>query len=224
MSDHDKAVPQPTIDTATGEVCKVLLIRHGRSADVVPGSPESLDPPLHVDGVVQAESVGSRLSATHLAAVYSSHLRRAHDTAIAIAAHHGHNVEVHPELEEIRLGDWGGGEFRRRAAVRDPEFLAWAARGTWDGIPNGEGDAAFRSRVTDKINELAARHRGESIAVVVHGGVINAFIAHALGMSRTMWMVTENTSISIVNVGTETSSVVTVNDCQHLYDHVRSGA
>lgn len=222
MSEGSAPVPQPTLDTASGEVCRVLLIRHGRSADVVPGSPESVDPPLHVDGVRQATAVGERLSSSPLSAVYSSHLRRAHDTARAIARHHGLTVGVHPELEEVRLGDWGEGEFRRRAAARDPEFLAWAAQGTWDGIPNGEGDAPFRKRVSTKINELAASHIGETIAVVVHAGVINAFIAHSLKIPRTMWMVTENTSISIVNVGSESSSVVTVNDCHHLYDHASS--
>ena len=219
MTEGAAPVPQPTLDTASGDVCKVLLIRHGRSADVVPGSADSADPPLHLDGVSQAAALGVRLASAPLAAVYSSHLRRAHDTAVAVAIHHSLSVQVHPELEEVRLGDWGDGEFRRRAAMRDPEFMEWMARGTWDGIPNGEGDAPFRTRVSTKINELASRHIGESIAVVAHGGVINAFIAHALRIPRTMWMVTENTSISIVNVGTESSSVVTVNDCQHLYDH-----
>lgn len=219
MTDAGTPVPQPTLDTALGVVCTLLLIRHGRSADVVPGSHDSSDPPLHEEGVVQAAALGRRLAGSTLDAIYSSHLRRAHDTARAVAVHHDLDVEVHPELEEVRLGDWSHGEFRRRAAVRDPEFLAWAARGTWDGIPNGEGDKAFRERVSTKIDELAARHTGGTIAVVAHGGVINAYIAHVLQTPRTMWMVTDNTSISIVRVGSDSSSVVTVNDCQHLYDH-----
>ena len=114
------AVPQPTLDGSVGDGCRVLLIRHGRSADIVTGTPESIDPPLHVVGVEQAEAVGKRLSNAALSAVYSSHLLRAHDTAFAIAQHHDLPVHVHEELEEIRLGDWSHGEFRKRAAAMDP--------------------------------------------------------------------------------------------------------
>ena len=84
-------MPQPCLnrhlDGSVGDGCRVLLIRHGRSADIVPGTPESIDPPLHVVGVKQAEAVGKRLSNAALSAVYSSHLLRAHDTAFAIAQH-----------------------------------------------------------------------------------------------------------------------------------------
>lgn len=211
------SVPQPTLDGSVGDGCRVLLIRHGRSADIVPGSPESIDPPLHALGVTQAKAVADRLARTNLAAVYSSHLRRAFDTATAIAEKHGHDVRVHEDLEEVKLGDWGGGEFRRKAAIADPEFLEWSRGGTWDGIPNGEGDHAFRSRVVNRIKSLATKHRGETIAVVCHGGVINAYLAAALGTPRSLWMMVENTSITTVKIA-ETVSVLTLNDCAHLYD------
>ena len=152
--------------------------------------------------------------------MYSSHLLRAHNTAIAIATHHGLTVGVNEDLEEIKLGDWGHGEFRRRAATADPEFMEWTTRGTWDGIPGGEGDAVFRTRVTNAINSIASRHLGQTVAVVVHGGVINAYIAKMMGSDRTMWLTIENTSITIVKVGTTSSSIQTINDCQHLYDQV----
>jgi len=215
-----QAIAQPSLEMAVGEVCRILLIRHGRSDDVVPGSPESADPPLHAIGIEQASAVGQRLAGTTLHAVYSSHLLRAHNTAIAIATHHGLSVGVNEDLEEIKLGDWGHGEFRRRAAIADPEFMEWAIRGTWDGIPGGEGDAVFRTRVTNAINSIASQHLGQTVAVVVHGGVINAYIAKMMGSDRTMWLTIENTSITIVKVGTTSSSIQTINDCQHLYDQV----
>ena len=216
------SVPQPTLDPSVGDSCRVLLIRHGRSADIVPGSGESADPPLHEEGVRQAALLGQRLSKTRLDAVYSSHLLRASATAAEVARHHRLSVGVHNDLEEVRLGDWSNGEFRRRAAVQDPEFLAWRELGTWDGIPNGEGDEAFRTRISSRVNALAARHRGSTIAVVCHGGVINAFLAHALGTARSLWMMIENTSITTVNVS-DTVSVIGVNDCSHLYDILHAG-
>ncbi len=217
---NPKAVAQPTLEMTTGAVCRVLLIRHGRSADVVPGSPMSADPPLHQVGVQQAIAVGKRLAGTPLHAVFSSQLLRANSTAVAIAQHHGLDVIVNPDLEEVKLGDWSNGEFRRRAALADPDFIAWTTQGTWDGIPGGEGDAVFRARVTKAIHSTAQQHFGQTIAIVAHGGVINAFIAQILGSSRTMWFTIENTSITIVKVGTTSSSFQVINDCQHLYDQV----
>ena len=194
-----------------------MLIRHGRSADIVPGSPESADPQLHEIGKKQAQAVGNRLSKARIDAVYSSHLLRALHTAEAIASHHKLEVGVFEDLEEVRLGDWGNGEFRRRAATADPEYVKWAAIGRWDGIPNAEGDQNFRTRVSTRINALAAQHDGGCIAVVCHGGVINAYLAEMLGTHRSLWMMVENTSITTVKLS-ETPSVLTLNDCSHLYD------
>ena len=216
-SPDSTSVPQPTLDGSIGDGCRVLLIRHGRSADIVPGSPESTDPPLHELGKKQAIAVGNRLSQARIDAVYSSHLLRALHTAEAIASHHKLEVGVFEDLEEVRLGDWGNGEFRRRAATADPEYVKWAAIGRWDGIPNAEGDQNFRSRVSNRINALAAQHEGGCIAVVCHGGVINAYLAEMLGTQRSLWMMVENTSITTVKLS-ETPSVLTLNDCSHLYD------
>ena len=216
-STDSKSVPQPTLDGSIGDGCRVLLIRHGRSADIIPGSAESADPPLHEIGQKQAIAVGSRLAGAQIDAVYSSHLLRALHTAEAIASHHKLEVGVFEDLEEVRLGDWGNGEFRRRAATADPEYVKWAAIGRWDGIPNAEGDQNFRTRVSTRITSLAAQHDGGCIAIVCHGGVINAYVAEMLGTQRSLWMMVENTSITTIKVST-TSSVLTLNDCNHLYD------
>lgn len=212
-------VPQPTLHGTLSDGCRLLLIRHGRSADVVPGTPDAADPPLHPEGERQAAALGERLRSVRVDAVYSSHLRRAHDTAWQVALHHGLDVVVHEDLEEVRLGDWANGEFRRRAATADPEFVSWASTGTWDGIPNGEGDAAFRNRIAARMQRLAERHAGGCAAVVCHGGVINAYLAHILGTERSIWMMTENTSITTVRIA-ESVSILGLNDCQHLYDLV----
>jgi len=216
-SPDSTSVPQPTLDGSIGDGCRVLLIRHGRSADIVPGSSDSSDPPLHEIGQKQAIALGARLAGARIDAVYSSHLLRALHTAQAVASHHGLEVGVYEDLEEVRLGDWSNGEFRRRAATSDPEYLAWTERGTWDGIPNAEGDQNFRNRITSRINSLATQHEGGAIAVVCHGGVINAYVAAMLGTQRSLWMMVENTSITTIKLSA-IPSVLTLNDCSHLYD------
>lgn len=220
VPDSTAAVPQPTLRSAEADECQILLIRHGRSADVVPGSPESADPSLHPLGVEQATRLAARLSGMPLAAVHSSHLARALQTARPLAAERGLEVVVDPDLEEIRLGDWANGEFRRRAAVRDPEWVAWSRTGRWDGIPGCEGDDVFRTRLDRVIAPIAARHAGQSVAVVCHGGAIAAYLAHVLGTPRSLWLTVENTSVTVVRIGSAGPTVVTANDCHHLYDPV----
>jgi len=222
MSQHDptQTVPQPTLRAAESHECEVLLIRHGRSADVVPGSAESADPPLHDLGLVQAERLAVRLAGKMIHAVHSSHLARALQTAAPLAASRGLEVQVHPDLEEVRLGDWSNGEFRRRAAVQDPEWVAWSRTGRWDGIPGGEGDDAFRRRISTVVDGLAAGNRGRTIAVVAHAGSINAYIAEVMGIHRSLVCSIENTSITVVRVGEHGPTLVAANDCHHLYDPV----
>jgi broad specificity phosphatase PhoE len=220
--DSAQAVPQPTLRGALDvDSCEVLLIRHGRSADVVPGTPESADPPLHEIGRQQVAAMARRLGPLRLDGVYSSHLTRAMQTARPLADERGLELETHVDLEEIRLGDWGNGEFRRRASVADPEWLAWSLTGRWDGIPGCEGDDSLRTRVAASVALLADRHRGQRIAVVAHGGTINAYISHLLGAHRSLWMMVENTSITMVRLHELAGpTVVSINDCHHLYDPV----
>ncbi len=220
--DSTAAVPQPALHP-TGpdpEVTDLLLIRHGRSADIVPGSPESLDPPLHAEGVRQVAALTRRLAGRTIDAVYASHLMRAIETARPLAEERGLPVESIEDLQEVRLGDWGGGEFRRRAATADPEWVTWSRTGKWDGIPGGEGDAVFRSRVAAAIEAIALAHLGQTVAVVAHGGVINAYLADALGIERSLWLTVENTSISLVRVTPYGHHVVVAGDCHHVYDPV----
>jgi len=142
-------------------------------------------------------------------------------TATPLAESRGLSVGIDPELEEIRLGDWSNGEFRRRAAIRDPEWVAWSLTGRWDGIPGGEGDLSLRTRVVAAVDRIVAQHMGERVAVVAHGGAINAYLAHVLDIHRTMFMTVENTSITLVRMHRVIGpTVVTANDCHHLYDPV----
>jgi broad specificity phosphatase PhoE len=196
-----QAIPQPTVLVAVEGATEVLLIRHGRSADLAPGVIGPVDPPLPEEGVAQVAALARRLRSKELDAVSASNTRRTIDTALALAEPRGLPVVQVEDLQEVRLGDWGGSEFRRRAAVRDPEFLVFARSSRWDDIPSGEGDASLRSRVVHAVDAIAARHRTKCIAVVVHAGVINAYLAEKLGMHRSFFVNIENTSATVVHVG-----------------------
>ena len=124
---------------------EVLLIRHGRSADVVPGTPESQDPGLHEVGRAQAQALARRVSRASRSTPSTPPIwRSAIETARPLADARGLPVTVVEDLQEVLLGDWGEGEFRRRAAIGDPEFLAAMATGRWDAIPGAERDEDLR--------------------------------------------------------------------------------
>jgi probable phosphoglycerate mutase len=215
-------VPQPSLLVSELGGTELLLIRHGRSADVVPGAAESSDPELNEEGRRQAEVLASRLEPERkrIDAVYASDLRRASATARALAEPRSLKVHIRPALREVHLGDWERGEFRRRAAVRDPEWLAFAETGRWDNVPGSEGDDALRRRVGDCIEAIVAAHPDQIVAVVAHGGVINAYLAEITGNRRSFFAAIENTSVTLVRARRDLRTIVLVNDCSHLYDAV----
>jgi probable phosphoglycerate mutase len=211
-----QAVPQPTSLAPAEFTTELLLIRHGQSQDVVPGSEESLDPPLSEKGRDQAAKLARRLEPKHIDAVYASDLKRAVQTAEPL----GLPVTQRKELREVWLGDWERGEFRRRAHERDPEFQKFAEAGRWDLIPNSEGDSAFRARVSGAVNQILTEHAGQTVAVFCHGGVINAYLADLFGTVPSWICVIENTGITQVRAAPPRQLVMAVNDCNHLYDPV----
>ena len=218
-----EAIPQPAVVPALEGAAELLLIRHGRSADVIPGSTDSEDPPLHDEGAAQATALAHRLGEKRIDAVYSSDLRRAVSTAEPLATARGLSVTQLSSLREVFLGEWERGEFRRRAFARDPEFLRFAEAGRWDLVPGSEGDDAFRARVSGAIGGIAADHFGQTVAIVCHGGVINAYLAEVLEIHRSFVCPIENTSVTLVRCSDHGRVLVAVNDCHHLYDPVIAG-
>jgi 2,3-bisphosphoglycerate-dependent phosphoglycerate mutase len=197
---------------------EVVLVRHARSADVVPGEPESFDPPLHPDGVIQAQALARRLHPKTLDAVYASDLIRTQQTAAPVLEGRQLDLAIRPDLREVFLGDWEGGIFRQKAADGGPEWQQFIDTGRWDAIPGAESDAALRSRMVGAVDGIAADHEGQSVLVVSHGGAINAFLAEILGVPRTQFTAVENTGVTIVRYGFGRRMLLTVNDTHHLYD------
>src|SRR5919108_5978909 len=164
---------------------EVILVRHARSADVVPGEPESFDPPLHPEGVAQAEALARRLHPKTLDAIYASDLIRTQQTAAPVLDGRQLDLVIRPELREVFLGDWEGGVFRQKAADGGPEWQRFLDTGRWDVIPGAESDAALRSRMVRAVDAIAADHEGQSVLVISHGGGIHPLPARIPAPPRT---------------------------------------
>ncbi len=206
---------------------EVYLIRHGDALpspeDLLPGDYDTQN--LSELGRKQAEAVAERLRGTRFAAIYTSPLGRARQTAAPLAQQLGLEAEVVADLREIRLGALGpslpegatpdevAAHLRERLRV---VAIRAAAAGYWSSIPGSEPSAAFRARVVAVHDGLAARHPGGRIACFEHGGTINTFVAAALGLERDFFFPVANTAISVVRLKAGQRIVLSLNDVCHL--------
>jgi 2,3-bisphosphoglycerate-dependent phosphoglycerate mutase len=155
-----------------------VLVRHGASQPAVPGEPFPLldghgDPALAPEGEVQAIHVAERLAIEPLTGLFVTPLRRTGQTAEPLATVIGIEPVVVPELREVFLGDWDGGEFRVRMAEGDPIAIQAVVEERWDVIPGAETMESFAARVRAGIEGVvAAAGPDVTVAAFVHGGVI----------------------------------------------------
>ena len=210
--------------TAPSGACEVILVRHGESAPYVEGDAFPLtgghgDPPLAPEGHESAELMAQRLVATEerIGAIYVTTLQRTHQTAAPLAARLGIEPVVVPELREVFLGDWEGGEFRRRAADLDPIIAQVHDEQRWDAVPGAETTEQFSARVRAGIERIASRHQGETVVAVVHGGVIGQIVGLATGANGFAFAGADNASISHLVVTADRWIVRCFNDTSHLW-------
>lgn len=207
--------------TGVEGVTEILLIRHGQQDINLQGTvAELVDPPLSRQGQAQARLLGEALSTTRFDAIFASPLQRALETARAVAAHHRLEPEIVPDIREVELfrdipSDKTPGEVMGRDLL-DAVRQRMLNERSWDVYPHSEGSHAFRKRVINAIESLIARNVGERIAVVCHGGVINAYTGHIVGTPFDMFFRPAHTSISIVAAGGSRRVLRSLNDTHHL--------
>src|SRR5262245_32587495 len=121
------------------------------------------DTPLSALGRVQAEAAGRMLAAQPLAAVWSSPLARARETAIAIAAPQRLTVREDPAFCEMGFGDWEGLSRDEVLAQFPALYRAWAETPHLARLPGAETLDEVRTRVLAGLDILRAAHDGHTI-------------------------------------------------------------
>jgi probable phosphoglycerate mutase len=178
-------------------VTSIYLIRHGDYDELVDGKPVE-NPGLSSRGIRQAELLRDRLASTSeikADALISSPARRAHETAQILAPALGASVVLDTDLEEWRCD---------RGALSPEEFTArWqrvsdAQRPFFQWVEGGESFLELSARVQLALNRIWQEHVGKTIALVTHGGVIQASFAYFFNLSATTipGISIENTAIT----------------------------
>lgn len=162
----------------------LTLIRHGETLwnreRRMQGQTDTL---LSDTGRVQAAALGERLACSALAALYSSDLMRARDTAHAIAKRTGHDIVTDPRLRERRFGIFEGLTYTEMGERHPQEWQRFQSRDPDYAIPGGECAREFHTRCLACLTEIAERHEGGQVVVVTHGLVLDALYRTAHGLT-----------------------------------------
>lgn len=137
--------------------------------------------PLNETGLRQATQLAESLHGRPLAALYSSPLERALQTAGPLAAWTGRPVLTRSALNDIEFGGWTGQTFEQLQS--DPEWITWCDHRSAAQPPEGETIEEVQKRMVDELRQLAALHPHGTIAIFSHCDVIKAALAYFLSLS-----------------------------------------
>ncbi|MDP2262183.1 MAG: histidine phosphatase family protein [Hydrogenophaga sp.] len=201
------------------QVTRILAVRHGETAwnrdTRIQGH---TDIALNEHGRWQADRLAAALRDEAIHAVYASDLSRAFETARAVARLHNRAVQVHTGLRERCFGQFEGRTWSELEADWPAESLAWRKRVPDFAPVGGESLLQLRSRVVQTVTELAARHPGEQVLMVAHGGVLDILYREATRLelqAPRSWTLT-NTAINRLLWSPEGLSLVGWADTGHL--------
>lgn len=192
---------------------ELLLIRHGLPLRVERADGAPADPPLSPAGLAQAERLAAWLAPERIDAVYASPLRRARETAEPLARARGLALALEPGVVEF---DPHAPSYVPLEELKAQDRAAWLAlvRG---GLTAGIDVVEFRATLVAALERIVAAHPGGRVAVVCHGGVINGWAAHVLGLESSLFFDPAYTSVSrFAAARSGERGLVSLNETAHL--------
>ena len=201
------------------EPTRIVAIRHGETTwNVDTRIQGHLDIPLNATGRQQAARMARALQGEPIAAVYASDLARAWETAGYLGRAHGLEVTAEEGLRERKFGDFQGKTFAEIEALLPDQSLRWRKREPEFAPQGGESLLTLHRRVIEAAERLAARHRGELIALVGHGGVMDVLyrLATRLDIQAPRTWTLGNAAINRLLWTPEGFTLVGWADTQHL--------
>jgi alpha-ribazole phosphatase len=162
---------------------RLIVIRHAEPDVAVRGRCYgSLDVGLSAGGREHAALLAADLARAKVDAVYASPLRRARETAAAIAARQSVPVLLDDGLRELDFGDCEGRSYEEIAATMPDLYARWMSAPTTVDFPGGEGFGALRRRAKAAATRIRGDLASRTAVVVTHGGVCRALLADVLDL------------------------------------------
>ena len=201
----------------------LFAIRHGETVlNVAQRYQGHSDSPLTETGRNQVSALGRRMAKMEFDTLISSDLGRAQETASIIAGYTGHAVETDSRLRERNYGVLEGltaseietrhSEVQQRLDANDPDYI----------IPDGESHRQHFKRNVAAIEELESGKFGATVAMVVHGGVLDSLFRYVAGLplDQPRCFIATNASLTIIRhgiyYGTVRRVIETWGDTAHL--------
>ncbi len=198
---------------------RLILVRHGETEANRLGRTQGVSAaPLNERGRRQAAAVARALAADAPFALYSSPLRRAVETADAIAKVAGVDARREDSLIEMDVGEMeglDGDEMRRRF----PEVMrAWRENAADTTLPGGESLSEVQDRAWRTLWRLAVRHESDTVVAVTHNFVILSILCAALGMplNGMRRLRVDLGSVTRLDVGRERCALVSANESERM--------
>jgi len=193
---------------------EIVLVRHGLPLRVELETGIA-DPELAAEGHEQAAKMAAYLGVEDVEAVYVSPLRRALETARPLCKVLGLEAVVSEGVAEFDRNSREYVPVEELRATNDPRWEK-LLRGEWDGVD--EDPSVFKARVVATVEDMIARHPGGRVVVVCHGGVINQYLAHVLGIETHVgFFYPKYTSIHrVMAARSGQRSIVSINEASHL--------
>ncbi|HEY8416675.1 MAG TPA: histidine phosphatase family protein [Limnochordales bacterium] len=200
---------------------RLLLTRHGETDwNVARRIQGWSDIPLNDHGREQARRLAARLRGTELAAIYTSDLARAMETAAIVSDGRPVALRVTETLRELSYGQWEGWTRDDLAAAGCLEWVQrWNAGDAVPPPPGGEPLPAAWERAERFLSCVVLRHPGETVLVVTHGGLLRLLVCLLQGLDYRAWgaVRTANTGLTEALVAPgEPALILRVNDTSHL--------
>jgi alpha-ribazole phosphatase len=198
---------------------RFILIRHGETDwnkdDRFRGRS---DIPLNERGRAQSEQISRVLANEKIAAVYSSPLPRAMQTAEPLAQKLGLSVQARADLLDIDYGAWEGMPRDEIQAKFHDLYEVWLKAPGRVRFPGGESTRQVRNRVENLLRELSEDHLGETVALVSHRVTCHVILCYALGLSNdAIWRIRQDVGcINQIEARDEHFVVTLMNDTAHL--------
>ncbi len=158
---------------------RLILIRHGETDYNLESRYCGFsDVPLNNKGIWQAERLADRLKGVRIDRAYSSDLKRAYQTAKLVFKNN--SIDKLSDFREMNFGLFEGLRYEEIIKEYPVLYRNWIEDPMKVEIPGGEGLKDFSERINERLSFILSQHKGETVAIITHGGPIRVILSEAL--------------------------------------------